>query len=99
MVTFTKEGKRISKNEAIQKIVQSKGKFFRVVFIKRTTGEIRSMLCRIGVKKYLKGGKLRFNAIDRNLLNVYDVTKKGYRFINLDSIQSVRIGGTEYGIK
>ena len=95
---FTSQGVKISKGEVIQKILQSKGKFFRVIFIKRTTGELRSMLCRTGVRKHLKGGKLKFNPIDRNLINVYDVAKKGYRFINLDSIQSVKIEGKHYVI-
>ena len=93
---FTSQGVKISKGEVIQKILQSKGKFFRVIFIKRTTGELRSMLCRTGVKKHLKGGSLRYDASTLKLINVYDINKKGYRSINLETLISAKIGGVEY---
>jgi len=63
-----------------------------VKFEKRTTGEVRSMNCRIGVTKHLKGGKAAYSAAQKGLLTVFDMTKKSYRSIPLEGIQSVTTG-------
>lgn len=74
-------------------VTQSKGKFLTVVFYKKD-GSIRSMNCRLGVTKHLKGGEC---TLDRSkFLIVYDMLKKGYRAIDKDSIISVSIGGSIY---
>ena len=101
MVAFTKEGIKIKtaivpRWRLAQIIKQTNGKFFKVLFIKRTNGEYRSMLCRTGVKKHLKGGSLRYDASTLKLINVYDINKKGYRSINLETLVSAKIGGVEY---
>ena len=64
--------------------------FFSATFVKRN-GEVRSMLCRLGVKKYLKGGEKRYDYDD--LMTVYDVKKKGYRTINLNTLMQVKAMG------
>lgn len=64
--------------------------FFSAVFVKKN-GEVRSMLCRLGVKKYLKGGEKRYDYDD--LMTVYDVKKKGYRTINLNTLMQVKAMG------
>ena len=48
----------ISPTEAVEKIEAAKGsgRVFGVRFIKRTTGEVRDMNCRGGVRKHLRGG-------------------------------------------
>ena len=71
---------------------------FSVDFIKRTTGEFRTMVCRLGVKKYLKGGELPFDPVEKGLLPVYDMQKQDYRMISLDTVTEIRVGGNVYKI-
>jgi hypothetical protein len=72
------------------------GHIFSVDFIKRTTGEERHMVCRIGVKSHLKGGTKKFSDTEKNLLTVFDVQKNGYRSIPLENIIRVKINGRTY---
>jgi hypothetical protein len=74
----------------------SDGKIFSVDFIKRTTGEERHMVCRLGVTSHLKGGTKKFDDNEKKLLTVYDVQKNGYRSIPLDAIVRVKISGRVY---
>jgi len=74
----------------------SDGRIFSVEFYKRTTGERRHMVCRLGVKSHLKGGTKSFDDNEKKLLTVFDVQKNGYRSIPLDAILRVKIGGRVY---
>ena len=89
--------KAISKREILEIIKNNKNTIFSVVFLKKN-GEIRRMTCRFGVKKHLKGGKLSFNPLERNLLVVFDMQKEGYRMINLDTLMSINMKGVEYNV-
>ena len=71
-------------------------RIFTAIFIKRSTGEVRHMNCMKGVTKHLVGGTLGYDPAAHNLVNVYDVQKKAYRNINLDSLIGARIDGTDY---
>ncbi len=55
-------------NRTNLKNLVSNGAIFNVKFIKRTTGELRSMTCRLGVQKHLKGGKKGFSDKAKDLL-------------------------------
>lgn len=79
----------------IKQAVQD-GTIFSVDFIKRTTGEERHMVCRLGVKAHLKGGEKKFSDAEKQLLTVFDVQKNGYRSIPLDAIIRVKIHGKVY---
>ena len=89
----------ISKAEAIKMIKDTKGKFFTVTFIKRTDGSVRVMNARLGVKAYLKGGVLPYDPASKNLLTVYDMGRRKYRHINLDTISKLKIGNNEYKVQ
>jgi len=67
-------------------------KIFTVLFIKKD-GTLREMNCRLGVKKHLRGGELKYNPTERNLLPVYDIQKEAYRIINVNTIQEIRFKG------
>jgi hypothetical protein len=71
---------------------------FSCRFIKRTTGEERLMVCRLGVapKTSNDSNSRDYNPINKGLLTVWDVQKKAYRTISLDSIISIKIAGTDY---
>lgn len=91
--------KTIKRAEAAEMIRQSNGAIFGVDFIKRTTGELRKMTARLGVKKHLKGGVAAYDAAAKDLIFVYDLTAEGYRTIALDAITELRIGGEQYSVE
>ena len=70
------------------------GEWFKVKFIKRTTGEEREMTCRRGVKKHTKGVGLAYDPIKKNLVPVW-VANEGkdgadaYRMINVETIKEI----------
>ncbi len=68
---------------------------FTAEFIKKN-GEKRVMNCRKNVKKHLVGGMLKYNAIERDLLPVFDMKKQAYRMININTLTKVKTKGKEY---
>ena len=72
------------------------GRIFTVEFIKRTTGELRTMVCRRGVRKGLTGKGQPYDPLSRSLLTVWDVQKGAYRMINLASLVRLRMGKRTY---
>lgn len=74
------------------------GKIFYVEFVKRTTGEVREMVCRKGVHSHLKGGEASYDPVRAGLLWVFDMQKQGYRSIPLETIIKAKIGGVEYKV-
>ena len=87
--------KKISRRDILQLLEENKDTIFSVVFLKKD-GTIRHMTCRFGVKKHLKGGELKFNPLERALLVVFDMQKKAYRMINLETISNINMKGVEY---
>lgn len=86
--------------ERVRKLIEStKGKFFRVIFTKRTTGEPRTMDCRTGVAKFVSGGGLKFDPDAKDLVIVWDLRAydpkgdKGYRSINLRTVREIHFAG------
>lgn len=67
------------------------GKIFTVHFIKKD-GTLRKMNARLGVKKHLKGGTKSFNDSDFNYLTVFDLKKKSYRTVNLNTVTKLTCG-------
>mgnify|MGYP000229741370 CR=1 FL=1 len=73
-------------------------KFFSVEFIKKD-GTLRKMVCRLGVKKGVTGKGMTYAPNDRQLLNVYDVQKKAFRMINLNTLKAIKYRGKVLEIK
>ncbi len=69
------------------------GTMFTVHFIKRTNGDERTMNARTGVKKYLSGGELGYDPVEKKLLPVYDMQVESYRSIPLDAIVWLKYQG------
>lgn len=67
-------------------------KFFTAKF-KKKDGTIRVMNARLGVTKHLKGGKLGYNASQLGYVTVFDMTKKAYRTLNLNTLTEVKTNG------
>jgi hypothetical protein len=73
--------------ELIKSIVGNK--IFSATFLKKNN-EVREINCRLGVTKYLKDGKKKYDAEYYNYITVYDLQKKGYRTINLNKLIELR---------
>lgn len=74
----------------------SDGAIFSVWFIKRSSGDLRKMVCRLGVKKHLKGGSKAYDPKQHNLLTVFDMEKAGYRSIPVDAIRRLSVHGQTF---
>jgi hypothetical protein len=87
----------MSREEFMQKVRDKidslTSEFFTVQFIKRTTGELRKMRCRKGVKKYLKGGPPAYDFKEKNLIPVFDLDKEEYRSIPLENVVELHANG------
>lgn len=83
-------------NLANLKNLVSDGTIFSVDFIKRSNGERRTMVCRLGVKRHLKGGDSAYDPKKHNLLTVYDMDRAGYRSIPVEAIQRLSIHGQTF---
>ena len=90
--------KIISRDTAKKYIYETNGKIFSAVFTKKD-GEKRSMVCRQGVAKYVKGVGLKFKPEEKDLIGVFDMHKKAYRFINTETLEQLKVKGIEYKIK
>lgn len=89
--------KQITIGQASEMIVSmNKQDIFYVEYIKRTTGELRKMTCRKGVKKYLKGGEKAYNDKEYDLMTVFDMDKVGYRAINLREVKRLTINKEQF---
>jgi len=73
-------------------------KIFSVEFIKKD-GSIREMTARFGVTKHLKGGELSYDPSKKGYMIVFDMSKKEYRTINMNTLKRVTFSGIEYIIE
>jgi len=64
------------------------GLIFSVTFTK-VDGTLREMVCRMGVKSRLAGGKKSFNDEEKNILTVFDMENEGYRSIKIENIVKI----------
>lgn len=70
---------------------------FSAKFIKKD-GTLREMVCRLGVKKHLKGGELAYDAKSMGYLPVFDMQKEEYRMININTLVEIKINGVVYKV-
>lgn len=76
-----------TKSRALAERIEKSTGFVTVTFVKKN-GELRTMNCRIGVTKHLKGGVSRLDT--DQYVTVYDMKSEGYRAINRDTIVEVK---------
>ena len=69
------------------------GYIYSVGFYKRTNGKFRKMVCRGRVYRGLKGGTMKYNPLDRDLVQVYDMQNKGYRLIPCENVVELKARG------
>jgi hypothetical protein len=76
------------------------GTMFTVTFIKKDES-VKTLNGRFGVKKHLKGGELGYNPAKKGLMGCFEVNngdKNGYKMINLNTIQTMKVNGIEYNV-
>ena len=89
--------KTINTEHAKQLIKENKYKFFTAHFIKRSNNKERILNCMIGKKYTPKTDRTQpYDPNNYNLLKVYDLKKKGFRIINLDTLFKLNINKTKY---
>ena len=76
------------------------GKFFTVEFRKRTDGTVRTMNCRRGVSKGVKGVGMSYDPAKKNLLVVYEIVagkeENHFRMVNLEDLIYLKHDGREW---
>lgn len=102
----------ISKAEAAKILFNySEGTVFTVKFIKRGDGSLRTMNCRKGVKKGVKGVGFSYDPRKKNLVPVYDMQiaailkkqgnteAKAFRMISVEGLTEMTMKGTKYIVR
>jgi hypothetical protein len=79
-------------------IDSSGGRIIKVAFDKRSDNNERIMFCRKGVMKQQNGRGLAFDPNDHNLVIVYDMQKRMYRAIPLDSVKALWMNKKKYKV-
>tara|TARA_R110000824_G_scaffold9013_1_gene40770 strand:- start:87 stop:362 length:276 start_codon:yes stop_codon:yes gene_type:complete len=88
----------ITRNKAKELIKDSKGLIFSATFIKKD-GSHRLMNARTG-KQYTPTGKAApYKPADYNMISLYDMKKKAFRMLNLNTLITLSINKTKYIIK
>jgi hypothetical protein len=83
----------MTRQDFLSFVAGTEGHIFSLVFVKRTTGEPREMICRTGVRSRLKGGAPAYNAGERGLICVFDMQKDDYRSIPVENVVKVKVSG------
>lgn len=88
---------KVAMIKTLIKTKTTNGQFFGITFTKKD-GSLRVMNCRLGVKKYLKGGKNTTQAYEK-FLTVFDTNADGYRNVNLETVLRLSLGGKDYSVE
>jgi len=92
--------KTLAMSKAISFIRSTNGRFFSVLFTKKD-GTLRKMVCRMSVRKGVKGTGTYSHTRDltRDTITVYEMAKGGrFRAVPLDRVEWIKINGETYSI-
>lgn len=81
----------MNRNELL-KVLESQ-KIVGLKFIKRSTGEVRTMSARIGVVKNIVGTGKSFSDEEKQLVTVWDMNASGYRSVPCENVLEVKANG------
>jgi WYL_2, Sm-like SH3 beta-barrel fold len=79
-------------------LTKNSGQMFSVKF-KKKDGSIRDMVARLGVKKGVKGVGLNFNPSDYNLITAFDMQKKEFRMISINTLTQLKVDGKTFEVE
>ena len=89
----------INRNKAKELIKESKGLIFSTTFVKKDN-TIRTLTSRTGKQYKSKTGKAApYKAQDYNLIPLYDMKKKAFRMLNLNTLLTLSINKEKYLIE
>ena len=88
----------ITSTRAKELIKESKGLIFSTTFIKKDN-TIRTLTSRTGKQYKPTGNKAPYKPEDYNLIPLYDMRKKAFRMLNLNTLITLTINKTKYIIK
>ena len=92
---------KISRAKATDLIKGSKGKTISVTFIKKN-GEERKLNGRTGVYKSphapLSGEGLKYTPSEYGLVNIFDMQKRAYRMVNINTLRELTLEGEVYNV-
>jgi hypothetical protein len=92
----------LTKQEALDKIVLTKGKRFSVTF-KKKNGQRRVMTAVTRespiYQRALRGGELPYDAFQKGVIPVFDLGKNFFRMINIQGIETLKIGNDVFIVK
>lgn len=82
--------------QALLYIANAGNRIFSVEFRKRSTNELRQIVCRTGVKVGLKNGPAAYDPALKNLIWVWDMQKNARRSIAAEGITRIKVPGGEW---
>ena len=88
----------INRTKAKELIKDSKGKIFSTTFIKKDN-TIRTLTSRTGKRYTPTGKKAPYKAENYNLIALYDMRKKAFRMLNLNTLITLSINKEKYLIE
>tara|TARA_R110000782_G_scaffold162904_1_gene254676 strand:- start:241 stop:516 length:276 start_codon:yes stop_codon:yes gene_type:complete len=88
----------ITRNKAKELIKESKGLIFSTSFIKKDN-TIRTLTSRLFIKYKKTGIEPPYKPSDYNLIPLYDMKKKAFRMLNLNTLLTLSINNNKYIIK
>ena len=89
----------INRTKAKELIKESKGKIFSTTFVKKDN-TIRTLTSRTGKQyKSKTGKKAPYKPSDYNLIALYDMRKKAFRMLNLNTLITLSINKEKYLIE
>lgn len=80
----------ISRQKLVSLIKNTRGKMMSIVFRKKD-GTVRLINTVTGVRKNITGSGLKYNPDDYGYLILYDLKKRAYRTVNIDTIGDVKM--------
>lgn len=86
----------ISRDKASRFLETNTGGRIVSVYFQKADGTMRDMVCRLGVRKHLRGGDLPYDPKSRQLLPVFDMTLRQYRMVNIASLVSFKVSGETF---
>lgn len=96
-ITMKKKAELVVKTPNIfDAIVNTNGKLFEVVFIKKD-GSLRKLLGKYGITRHLKKKNSK-SFLRKDSIVVFDCEKKGYRTVKVDQVKSFSCGNVSLGV-
>ena len=92
------DSQKVHRTKLSNLINRNRNRIFSCVFVKKD-GSFRTMNCRTGVKKGVKGTGKSISSPSNSYLTVFDMIKDQFRVVNLETVLMINIGGKQYYVE